>query len=228
MANGVVDPPSNDLGLSAGNTGGGTKPKANRNLIIAGVAAVGLIGVYLYAKNKSASASSSSSTTAPPYIVQPASNQDTAIQGAFNTLSEENAQILAAETGANSSFTNGLSSAITSIEQAISGSQGTLLNAISSTKSTAPATPAPQQLPPVIPSQWPTSVAFGSYSSSEFTQIGQITNGQYNGQEVGGGVPVYASNGFGGLTQGINPFSGNVREGTTFYIPTIYTGYIGK
>jgi hypothetical protein len=223
MANGLVDPPSDNLGLSAGGGGGGGDNK-KRNLIIAGLAAAGLVGIYLFAKSRSSS--SSSGTTAAPEVIQPATNQDTAIQGAFNTLSEQNAQILAAETGNASSFTNGLSSAITSIEQAIAGSQGTLLNAISSSGSTASGTPAAQNLPPVNPAQWPTSVAFGSYSPSEFTEIGSVQNGQYNGQEVSGGVPVYASNGFGGLQQGFN--LSQLPSGTTLYIPSIYTGYVTK
>lgn len=86
-----------------------------------------------------------------------------------------------------------------------------------------PAPPPAPSLPAVNSSEWPIHIAFGSYSPGEFTQIGVVNNGQYSGPEVGGGVPVYASDGFGGLYQGFS-FS-QVPNGTTIYIPSIYTGY---
>lgn len=134
MADGLVAPPSNDAGLSAGSSNGGTGGnKSKRNLIIAGGAVVGLLGIYLFAKSRS---SSSSNTATTPTLIAPASNTDTTVGGLASSLQEQ-------LVNNNASFTNGLSAAFTKLEADIAGNQSSLLTAIGNTKSVAVATPAP-------------------------------------------------------------------------------------
>lgn len=217
MPNGLVSPPSDDVGIVAG--GGGTDDGRKKKLIIGAAAAGGLVLIYLFAKGRSKSSASASSSTAPPMIITPASNQDTATAGMFRTLSEQNSQLLAQETANQSSFTNGLSSAISAIEGAISGSQGSIISAIGSTKSVPPP-PPDHSLPTLNPQDFPQIVPYGTYQPGQYTQIGTDVNGVYSGMNVGGNVPVY-TNIFGGFAQGPFPKSGTYG----IYIPTALTPY---
>lgn len=84
-------------------------------------------------------------------------------------------------------------------------------------------TPAPAtapSLPSVNAAAFPQIVKFGQYSPSDYTQIGSVSNGQYTGQQVSGGVPVY-TNIFGGFAQGPFPQSGTYGV----YIPSQFTAY---
>lgn len=81
-------------------------------------------------------------------------------------------------------------------------------------------------LPPVNQAAWQNLYQFGQYSDTEFTKIGsEAAQGRYSGMQVSGGVPVFASNGFGGLQQGVSPFAASTPAGTDFYIPSEYAGY---
>jgi hypothetical protein len=228
MANGLVDPPSNSLGLTSGSPGGGTTgSKTKRNLIIGGIGAVVLVGIYIYAKNKSASTAASSGTsTSPADVIEPASNTDTTVSGIASSLSAQNQQLLQQEQANGTSLTNSLSNVLSSIEASIAGSQGAILSAVSSSKSTAPATPAAAPvtaLPTLNPADFPKTVEYGQYTSGEYTQIGTVTNGVYNGSQVSGDAPVYA-NVFGGFEQGYN--AATLPSGTGIYIPTALKAYI--
>lgn len=85
------------------------------------------------------------------------------------------------------------------------------------------AAPAPS-LPPINAANYPSIVKYGSYGPGDYTQIGTITGpgGQYTGQNVSGGAPVYA-NAFGGFTQGFN--AATLPVGTGIYIPSSLTAY---
>ena len=87
---------------------------------------------------------------------------------------------------------------------------------------TVAAAPATTSLPPVNASSYPSIVPFGTYGPGDYTQIGTVTGGQYSGQQVSGGVPVYA-NVFGGFAQGFN--EATLPSGTGLYIPTQFTPY---
>lgn len=86
--------------------------------------------------------------------------------------------------------------------------------------STPPAPINQTALPPVNASNFPQIVPYGSYSPTDYTQIGTVSGGQYSGLQVSGGVPVY-TNIFGGFAQG--PFP---KQGTYgVYIPSQFTQY---
>jgi hypothetical protein len=85
----------------------------------------------------------------------------------------------------------------------------------------APAAPA-AGLPAVNAQSFPLSVLFGQYNPGDYTQIATITNGQYTGVNVSGGVPVYA-NVYGGFVQDFN--SKTLPSGTGLYIPTQFVPY---
>lgn len=139
--------------------------------------------------------------------------------------------------GGNSSqanYTNGelatLASDMQEIQSEIVGLQATQTGGTGSSGAGATSgatTPtSPTTLPPYNAAAWQQLYQFGQYTSDEFTQIGTETAaGQYSGEQVGGGVPVFASNGFGGLQQGVSPFAPGTKAGTTFYIPSNATAY---
>lgn len=83
-----------------------------------------------------------------------------------------------------------------------------------------PVASTPQTLPPVNAANYPQIVPYGSYSPSDYTQIGNVVNGVYQGQNVSGGVPVY-TNIFGGFAQGPFPQQGSYGV----YIPSQFTQY---
>jgi hypothetical protein len=80
--------------------------------------------------------------------------------------------------------------------------------------------PAAPTLPPVNAQSFPQIVPYGSYSPSDYTQIGTVSGGQYSGQQVSGGVPVY-TNIFGGFAQGPFPKTGTYG----IYIPSQFSAY---
>lgn len=218
MPNGLIAPPvDGDTGLTSDSGGGGKPPMSNKKkYIIAGGAVAGLLVIYLYAKSKSSS--SASSTTAPPTLITPASNQDSTTASWADQLSQQD-----------TADTNSLTQALSGITSAIAGNQSALLGAISSIGSTAPATPAPAPvtntpgpLPPVNASEYAKQLLAGQWSAANYTEIGTVTNGVFNGTNVSGGVPVYA-NVYGGLQQGFNEKT--LPSGTPLYIPTSLKAY---
>lgn len=71
---------------------------------------------------------------------------------------------------------------------------------------------------------WPIQVLFGNYAPGDYTQVGVVNNGQYYGNAVQGGAPVYAGL-FGGMEQDFN--MATLPNGTAIYVPTqlINQGY---
>lgn len=180
MANGVVDPPSNDAGLTAGSaSGGGGSSKQRRNLIIGGVAAVGLGIIYLYAKSKSSSTANTSGTSSTPELIQPASNTDTTV-----------------------------GSLASSLQSQIAAEQSSLLQAMQQNNGN-----------PIVPAEWPNIIKFGSYSPAEFTEVGTVSNGVYNGQAIENtNVPEY-NNVYGGFAKISGP--SQLTNGSV-WVPTQY------
>jgi len=80
-------------------------------------------------------------------------------------------------------------------------------------------TPAPAQ--PVLPwinaQQYLQTVLYGHYAPGDYTKIGTVVNGQYQGLNVAGGAPVYAGL-FGGFVQDFN--LATLPSNTDLYIPT--------
>lgn len=165
----------------------------------AGVAVLGILVVrYIQNRNSSATPSSANYTaTVPSTYTEPTATLSTPSGFSYSgPLSGLQALL---PTGALSS-TNGSTSGPTNPPTVSSG------------------------LPPVNAANYPSIVKFGQYSPSDYTQIGSITGpgGQYTGQNVSGGAPVYAS-GYGGFTQGFNPAT--LPVGTGIYIPSSLSGY---
>lgn len=77
-------------------------------------------------------------------------------------------------------------------------------------------------LPELNAQDFAKTVLYGQYTSGEYTQIGTVQNGQYQGTNVIGGAPVYA-NVFGGFVQDFN--MSTLPNGTGIYIPTSLTKY---
>lgn len=78
--------------------------------------------------------------------------------------------------------------------------------------------PAGKPVLPYLNSQtYPIQVLFGQYAPGDYTKVGTVLNGQYVGQGVTGGAPVYA-NLFGGMEQDFN--MATLPNGTDIYIPT--------
>lgn len=77
-------------------------------------------------------------------------------------------------------------------------------------------------LQPLNAQDFAKTVLYGQYSPGEYTQIGTVENGQYQGTNVVGGAPVYA-NVFGGFVQDFN--FATLPNGTGIYIPTSLTKY---
>jgi hypothetical protein len=100
---------------------------------------------------------------------------------------------------------------------------GIALPELSSTP--APPAAAAAGLPPVNAQSFPLTVLFGQYNPGDYTKIGTITNGAYTGENVSGGVPVYA-NVFGGFVQDFQ--SKSLPSGTDIYIPTQFVAYEGN
>ncbi len=124
---------------------------------------------------------------------------------------------------------NGLGQAIasTSVGLPPGYSQVPSLSVCSSAPATAgPAAPTPATPPPSLPQlnaqSFPLKVLFGQYSPSDYTQIGTVTNGVYQGKNVTGGAPVYA-NVFGGFVQDFN--MATLPSGTGIYIPSNLSQY---
>jgi hypothetical protein len=72
-------------------------------------------------------------------------------------------------------------------------------------------------LPQINAQSWPIQVLFGQYAPGDYTQVGYVLNGQYYGNQVGGGAPVYAGL-FGGFEQDFN--MATLPNGTAIYVPT--------
>lgn len=88
----------------------------------------------------------------------------------------------------------------------------------------APAPGGTPALPQLNAQSFPLQVLFGQYSPSDYTQVGYVQNGQYYGNGVSGGAPVYAGL-FGGFEQDFNMTT--LPSGTKIYVPTslINQGY---
>lgn len=99
-----------------------------------------------------------------------------------------------------------------------------------------PSTPAPPPPPPPPPPVHPTppqlnaqlfplTVLFGQYGPSDYTKVGTVNGGVYQGQGVIGGAPVYAGL-FGGFVQDFN--MATLPSGTDLYVPTalVNQGYV--
>lgn len=81
-----------------------------------------------------------------------------------------------------------------------------------------PAVPsAPAALQQLNSQTFPLQVLFGNYGPNDYTQVGYVQNGQYYGNQVGGGAPVYAGL-FGGFEQDFN--MATLPSGTKIYVPT--------
>lgn len=81
-------------------------------------------------------------------------------------------------------------------------------------------------LPSVNPDLFQQIYKFGQYSAGDFTQIGEVINGQYQGSQVSNGVPVF-TNIFGGMAQGVNwgTLPSNNGQPYGVYIPSQYVAY---
>lgn len=89
------------------------------------------------------------------------------------------------------------------------------------TTTTAPTAP-PAALPWINAQLYPIKLLFGQYSSGDYTKIGTVVNGQYQGLNVAGGAPVYAGL-FGGLEQDFD--LATLPSGTSIYVPTSLLNY---
>lgn len=86
-----------------------------------------------------------------------------------------------------------------------------------------PPTQTTTQLPPINAQLFPLKVLFGQYGPNDYTQVGTVTNGVYQGKGVTGGAPVYA-NVFGGFVQDFDMAS--LPNGTGIYVPTALLPYV--
>lgn len=90
------------------------------------------------------------------------------------------------------------------------------------TTTVSPSTPAGSGGPPsgTDPNAWPNIIQFGQYTPSEMVQIGTMkSGGQYTGQQVTSGTPVYA-NVYGGFVKSFNPAT--LPNGTGIWIPASF------
>lgn len=87
--------------------------------------------------------------------------------------------------------------------------------------STTPVSPI--TLPSLNAQSFPLKVLFGQYNPADYTQVGTVQNGVYQGANVGGGAPVYA-NVFGGFVQDFN--MATLPNGTGIYVPTNLLEYV--
>lgn len=164
----------------------------------------GLLGVgvfFLYSRRKSAA---------------------TASQGATSNVTASVPDIPTATLTTPSGFSySGPLSGLSSVLPlgALSSTNGSTTGATNPTPVASTPAPTPS-LPAVNAAAFPQIVKFGQYSPSDYTQIGSVSNGQYTGQQVSGGVPVY-TNIFGGFAQGPFPSSGTYGV----YIPSQFTAY---
>lgn len=84
--------------------------------------------------------------------------------------------------------------------------------------------PNPQVVLPWLNSSlFSPKVLYGQYAPGDYTQIGVVNNGQYQGASVQGGAPVYAGV-FGGFVQGFN--WATLPNGTGIYVPTSLLDYV--
>lgn len=100
----------------------------------------------------------------------------------------------------------------------------TICSTPSATSGGGTSTPPPSVTLPTLNAQsFPLKVLFGQYSPSDYTKIGTVNNGVYQGASVGGGAPVYA-NVFGGFVQDFN--FATLPNGTDIYVPTNLLDYV--
>lgn len=105
---------------------------------------------------------------------------------------------------------------------------GIALPSLQSTPTPTPQAPAAPQAPAVLQylnaQSFPIQVLFGQYGPNDYTQVGVVNNGQYSGNPVNGGAPVYAGL-FGGMEQDFNMTT--LPNDTKIYVPTslINQGY---
>jgi hypothetical protein len=76
---------------------------------------------------------------------------------------------------------------------------------------------ASNALPYLNSQSFPITVLFGQYGPNDYTKVGTVVNGQYQGNAVSGGAPVYAGL-FGGFEQDFN--MATLPNGTNLYVPT--------
>jgi hypothetical protein len=171
--------------------------------------AVGGFVVYRYLKNRQAA-----STSATPTSAQYSSTVPTNWSEPTATLS----------TPSGFSYSGPLSGLQTLIPTGALSSTNGSTSGDTNPPGTA-ATPPPNTspgLPAVNAANYPQQVRYGQYGPSDYTRIGTVSGGQYTGQQVSGGVPVYAGL-FGGFQQGFN--MATLPSGTDLYIPSQFTAY---
>jgi hypothetical protein len=103
-----------------------------------------------------------------------------------------------------------------------SGGTGTGSGAGGTSTGSSGGTTAGPLLPEINAQDYPLQYLFGQYSPSQFTQVGQVINGVFQGTNVAGGVPVYA-NLFGGMEQDFDMKT--LPNGTPIYIPSEFVAY---
>jgi hypothetical protein len=214
-AEGGADP---DGGLAGDkkDTPAAKKQVKNEHILIA-VGLITLVVTVLYLRKSAANATSTNSAT-------PTVNPATQYGGGGGGGSDNENSYMNNELATIAADMDSMNAEVTGLQGTVSGLSSNTGGGAAGSGTTTPVSPT--TLPPVNAGAWQQLYEYGQYTSDEFTQIGsESAQGQYSGEQVSGGVPVFASNGFGGLQQGVNPFASGTKAGTTFYIPTEYTGY---
>lgn len=130
---------------------------------------------------------------------------------------------------------NGISQALVSssvgLPPGFSTNVPTLSVCPSPVQTPTPSNPTPQQptkvqsrvLPYLNAQLFPQTVLFGQYGANDYTKVGTVVNGQYQGAGVQGGAPVYAGV-YGGFVQDFN--MATLPNGTDIYVPTGLLDYV--
>jgi hypothetical protein len=145
------------------------KQKHHTQLILVAVGIAGVIVTWLIYRSRSSTSSTTATTTTP-------TNTTGTVAGASGSGSDPYADALA---GQNQQAISGLSQLITSLQSEVSTMQ---------------ASPAPAPAPAAAaPTPTTSSNGFGqtTIGGKVFDILGNVTNGLFNGFNVGGGEPVY-------------------------------------
>jgi hypothetical protein len=214
-----------DTDAAPGSPADAKKKQHRDNMVIIAVGIAGLIVTFLfYRSNKAAQAAA---TTASSSTLPVTSGSVVGSGGAGgDPYADQMVGQLQAQEQANGQATAGLGQLL----QTLTAEVSTLQPGQGTPSGTTPAA-APSALPWIGPQSMPNVVqAFNSTNSGQFEQIGSENNGVYSGEEVAGGIPLFAGGGTAffqnfGLPGGPSPsYTGPV------YAPTAdqpYVGYTG-
>lgn len=193
------------------------KKEHHDNMIIILVGILGVVVTYLiYRKSQ---ASSTTSATNPLPSTGTVAGAGGADDGAIESMIDS----LGAQETANGQALSGFQTLLGNMQTEIAG----LSSGPGPTSNPSTQTSASAGLPYVGPQSMPNIIQPGQYTAGQFEVVGQETNGQYSGEQVAGGVPLFGT-AFGGLFQNFGLQGGPAPNYSgPVYAPTADAQYVG-